>query len=511
MINPFSISSTRGTETMLVAMVLLMVTMVIAITTPEVFALDEEHETSDEQRSRITAATVLGYKRHLEEEASNNPPRAKRTVISWNWERARNCIHEDYWGPRPTFNDRMFERVFRVTRSIADCLMNICGQAHPWFRSTTLVTGEQGIDPKAKLLIALKSIAYGVSPSAFLDYFQMGLTTAQHSVKLFSNIVANDDTLKSEFRRAMNRNDAMKASQAYFEYHGVRGQIGCLDCMHVAWRLCPYAWQGQYKGAKKKPTIILEAFCDHFLYFWHASFGLAGSLNDINVWDQSPLLKQFIDGTFSANADFTYEIAGQFFHQVWIMVDGIYPELSRFVKTISEPVGSNKKGYAKWQEAVRKDIERAFGILQRKFHILVKAIEYWFLGDISDIVYCCVTLHNMMVVERVARDEMDAVDWYEEVRMEGNDQCDHIDPDTEYVERQLAELDLHRRLQETFYDGPAIRVNEGNNHRTRALENARQDVVNRRWDCLYSGEEHFKLRNAIMDEIEKQGIDQRIF
>ena len=96
------------------------------------------------------------------------------------------------------------------------------------------------------------------------------------------------------------------------------------------------------------------------------------------------------------------------------MVDGIYTELSRFVKTISEPIGSKKKGYTEWQEAVRKDIERAFGILQRKFHILVKAIEYWFLGDIADIVYCCVTLHNMMVVERVARDEMDAVDWYED-------------------------------------------------------------------------------------------------
>ena len=92
--------------------------------------------------------------------------------------------------------------------------------------------------------------------------------------------------------------------------------------------------------------------------------------------------------------------------------------------------------------------------------------------------------------------------------MQGNDQCDHIDPDIEYVKRQLAELDLHRRLQETFYDGPAIRVNERNNHRTRALENARQDVVNRRWDCLYSAEEHFKLRTAIMDEIEKQGRDQ---
>jgi hypothetical protein len=56
---------------------------------------------------------------------------------------------------------------------------------------------------------------------------------------------------------------------------------------------------------------------------------------------------------------------------VWFLVDGIYPELARFAKTISEPLNNLAKSYASWQEASRKSIERAFGVFGRKFQIAV--------------------------------------------------------------------------------------------------------------------------------------------
>ena len=50
-----------------------------------------------------------------------------------------------------------------------------------------------------------------------------------------------------------------------------------------------------------------------------------------------------------------------------------------------------------WQEAKRKDIERCFGVLQPKFHIIVRPVLKWDLDDIADIVLLCALLHNMMV------------------------------------------------------------------------------------------------------------------
>ena len=54
----------------------------------------------------------------------------------------------------------------------------------------------------------------------------------------------------------------------------------------------------------------------------------------------------------------------------YYLADGIYPTYSTFVKTIRNPVLSAKKYFAKKQESARKDVERAFGIIQDQFAIV---------------------------------------------------------------------------------------------------------------------------------------------
>ena len=117
---------------------------------------------------------------------------------------------------------------------------------------------------------------------------------------------------------------------------------------------------GQFSGKSKKPTVVLEATADYNLWFWHAAFGYAGALNDINIWDSSPLHRSMVDGSFSAN-DLSYELNGKEFRFLWYLVDGIYPCLNRFVKTISELANRWEVLFMKWKEAKWKDIEHAFG------------------------------------------------------------------------------------------------------------------------------------------------------
>jgi hypothetical protein len=152
-----------------------------------------------------------------------------------------------------------------------------------------------------------------------------------------------------------------------------------------------------------------EAMCDYNLYFWHHEFGAAGTLNDISIWDMSGLHKAFVDGYFTEHCDFTYTIDGKQFDKLWVTVDGIYPKLSRFVKTLSQPVGIKQEQYSKWQEKTRKDVERGFGVLQSKFRILVQKIELWSIEEIVSVVDCCLLLHNWMVTERIKRNESDQI------------------------------------------------------------------------------------------------------
>ena len=54
----------------------------------------------------------------------------------------------------------------------------------------------------------------------------------------------------------------------------------------------------------------------------------------------------------------------------YYLADGIYPTWATLVKTIPSPLGNKKKHFAKCQEAVRKDVECAFGVLQARFAII---------------------------------------------------------------------------------------------------------------------------------------------
>ena len=53
--------------------------------------------------------------------------------------------------------------------------------------------------------------------------------------------------------------------------------------------------------------------------------------------------------------------------------------------------------FAKRQESVRKDIERAFGVLQERFAIIREPGRPWHVSTLSNIIKACIIMHNMIV------------------------------------------------------------------------------------------------------------------
>ena len=89
----------------------------------------------------------------------------------------------------------------------------------------------------------------------------------------------------------------------------------------------------------------------------------------------------------------------------YYLVDGIYPQWATFVKTITNPQGNKKKYFAKAQEAVRKDVERAFGVLQAQFAIVRGPARMWDKATLRQIMTTCVIMHNMIVEDERSEDE----------------------------------------------------------------------------------------------------------
>ena len=179
------------------------------------------------------------------------------------------------------------------------------------------------------------------------------------------------------------------------ESRGFPGMIGSIDCMHWTWKNCPTAWRGMFtRGDKGVPTMILEAVASRNLRIWHFFFGTAGSNNDINVLNRSPLFIDVLKG-IAPRVHFT--VNGKQYDTGYYLADRIYPEWAVFVKTIPGPQTQKDKLYAKEQESVRKDVECAFGVLQSRFNIVQRPARLWKRDDGVNIMQACVILHNMIV------------------------------------------------------------------------------------------------------------------
>ena len=79
------------------------------------------------------------------------------------------------------------------------------------------------------------------------------------------------------------------------------------------------------------------------------------------------------------------------------LAHGISLKYACFVKTIPNATTRMQKFFRTAQEAKRKDIERAFGILQARFHILTCPCRLWNRNAMDTVMRTCVLLHNLMI------------------------------------------------------------------------------------------------------------------
>ncbi|GJZ26608.1 ALP1-like protein [Tanacetum coccineum] len=109
---------------------------------------------------------------------------------------------------------------------------------------------------------------------------------------------------------------------------------------------------------------MLEVVASHDLWIWHAFFGVAGANNDINVLDNSPLFDDLLDDKAPVAP---FVVNGVGYEKGYYLADEIYPQWETFVKSFTVANDAKHSYFKKRQESVRKDVERAFGVLQGRW------------------------------------------------------------------------------------------------------------------------------------------------
>ena len=364
---------------------------------------------SDDELGEQIGASIDRITAHLLEELQNpspsREPRLQRRYIHRGRREAEQRLFRDYFAENPTYPEYKFRRRFRMRKSLFMKIVRDMEASHDYFKQRRSASGMLGFHPIQRCTAVLRMLAYGTHPDALDETTRMSARVARESLDLFCDLVLI--MYKPRYGREPTRNDIRQLYAHHAQVHGFPGMLGSLDCMHWRWNGCPSAWHGQYtKGQYGYPTVVLQAAASQDMWFWHSYFGAPGSHNDLNILNSSDFYTKLHNGTAP---DSSFTLRGTQYRFGYYLVDGIYPERSIFVKTLAYPDDAQRQKYKRAQERARKDIERAFGVLKKRFAILAKPSLFTKKSTMMKVMFTCMILHNMIL-----EDERHAICQYDE-------------------------------------------------------------------------------------------------
>ncbi|XP_021865228.2 uncharacterized protein [Spinacia oleracea] len=242
---------------------------------------------------------------------ANQVPRAPRVLVQRNRDDGNDRLWNDYFVDQPVFPPSLFRRRFRMKKHVFLRITQTLEERHEFFQQCPDATGRLGESSLQKCTAAMRLLAYGTAADSVEDYLRISASLARDSLQ-----------------------------------HFVEGIVSYFSDEYL-----------------RRPT---EADIARLLQIGEAR-GFPGSCNDINVLDRSTL---FTDAFEGRAPPINYVVNGHQYSMGYYLTDGIYPKWAAFIPTISLPQNENEGLFAKLQENRRKDVERAFGVLQARFEII---------------------------------------------------------------------------------------------------------------------------------------------
>jgi len=195
---------------------------------------DSDSSSEEEEEDMVDLWIAHYYQRrvaHLRKKTRN--PRK-----FYNHRRALYCIRCDYLAEFPSiplFNGREFETMFRVSKSRFErILQDFAAVSTDFYKHRLPDDKGYTVSFEAKVLLPLKTLAFGVPSHTFRDYFQLSSSQARLCCQKFHTTMIS--VYLSEYLRLPTAADVKSVLKLHKEKHKVKGMMGSLDCMHCLLR-----------------------------------------------------------------------------------------------------------------------------------------------------------------------------------------------------------------------------------------------------------------------------------
>lgn len=184
------------------------------------------------------------------------------------------------------------------------------------------------------------------------------------------------------------------------------GIIGCIDCTHVVILKPPGEDSERFRNRKGRFSLNVQAVCGPNLEFFNIVARWPGSSHDSNIFDNSLLCVEMEEGQ----------------HRGRLLGDAGYPCRNFLFTPLRNPQSEQEHAFNRCHIKTRNAVERAFGVLKKRFACL-KGTVTLHLDTTQAVIVAGAVLHNLAILQRVPLPE-DADGNIEEAQNEFED-VDH--------------------------------------------------------------------------------------
>jgi len=352
---------------------------------------------------------LSGSTRQVESDVESAPPARKRRR-QWRWKRklpyTTSMFFRDYHSPLvkilTTSEAKAFRLDYRMPWSEVNKLVNlfvdrgwVASQRNPAHQ----VTRNWWCPPEIKILGVLYWLGEGCTFRTI--YNLSGRVLSQFSFcKFAKKFCAKMAQVMSKewIKMPANVEELTRISNVYAS-KGFPGACGSVDGVQIGWEGCPFAYRTSFTGKEGYATLGFNVSVTHDMRIVHVVSTFAGRFNDKTKLLHDDYVRRLRDGFYSG---FEYEVfdAEGRRHVVkipYVICDNGYHRWLQMMCPFKTTSIYYLALWSKLLESLRKDVERTFGVMKKRFRILKVPLLFREASFVQDIFVCCAVLHNMLL------------------------------------------------------------------------------------------------------------------
>ena len=287
----------------------------------------------------------------------------------------KNYIRID---PLTFYADSDFKARFRLTKESFQKLLQI---TRPHLERAN--QRGQPIHPSIQLLAALRYYASASFQAVTGDTLGLPQPTVSKIVARVSVVLA---AMSNQYIRFPEDLSTTKRDFYYLlpsrnpKFTPFPNVIGCIDCTHVEVVAAGVEDRELYRNRKGRLSINVQAVCDAGLNFTNVVARWPGSVHDSRIFQMSELCAKLENKELG---------------QGWLLGDSGYALQPYLLTPLSNPQTAAEQNYNFCHIQVRNCIERAFGVLKKRWPVLAEPVRQELSNGLATVMACFV-LHNFL-------------------------------------------------------------------------------------------------------------------